>query len=270
MWGFSRGYLGPPLHATGLLWNFLRVGCVSSIRNRSRTCFPRGLARAVILRVPHIRLRAAGARSLDGCGTFPNTYSHLNAVDFLRGKRMKFKASDSLSSLLLHLRRRIQRRPNQKMPLSPILHFQTHSLIPKNQSQVISLSRLRRQLHRLPDPLRRLLKRSRLPLRANIVFPRWDLKKEIRLPIIRPYPIPIDSHTHRRRTQKIHKKIHQHFSIFGLSTGCFVSSVFTSNITWLGPHPAAVRAVAAWSCANAGDATRKITRINFFMTASTA
>jgi len=37
-------------------------------------------------------------------------------------------------------------------------------------------------MHRFSDPLGRFLEGSRLPLRADTVFARIDLKKEIRLP----------------------------------------------------------------------------------------
>jgi hypothetical protein len=76
-------------------------------------------------------------------------------------------------------------------------------------------------MYRFSDPLGRFLEGSRLPLRANIMFSRVDLKKEIRLPIVRSHPISIDSDTHRGGSDKIYKKIDQRFALFRLSNRMF-------------------------------------------------
>src|ERR1700691_5869266 len=102
-----------------------------------------------------------------------------------------------------------------------IRHLQIHPLVAEIQSQVVRLSALGREMYRFSDPLGRFLEGSRLPLRANIMFSRVDLKKEIRLPIVRSHPISIDSDAHRWSCDKSYKKIDQCFALFRLPNGMF-------------------------------------------------
>jgi hypothetical protein len=53
------------------------------------------------------------------------------------------------------------------------------------------------------------------------MFSRVDLKKEIRLPVVRSHPLSIYSHTHRRCGDKIHKKVHQCLALFRLPNRMF-------------------------------------------------
>src|SRR5580693_10755867 len=102
-----------------------------------------------------------------------------------------------------------------------IRQLQVHPLVAEVQPQVICFSGLGRQMHRFSDPLGGLLEGSRLPLRADIMFSRVDLKNEIRLPLVGSHPISIDSDAHRRGGEEIYKKIDQSFALFRLSNWMF-------------------------------------------------
>jgi hypothetical protein len=90
-----------------------------------------------------------------------------------------------------------------------------------------------------------------------MVFSGFGREKEIGLAIVRADPLAIHSYAHRGGRHLVGQEIHQGFWSSGRPTGCFESSVFTSNNTRLGPQPAAVRDAAAWSCAMAGNTAAK-------------
>src|SRR5277367_413510 len=103
------------------------------------------------------------------------------------------------------------------MAFGLICRLQLHALIGKDQAEVVGFSGFGFEVHGFSDALGGFLEGSRLPLGAEIVLAGFELKKEVRLAVVRSHPISVDSEAHGGRIEKIDKKVHQRFAWFGLA-----------------------------------------------------